>query len=318
MTLESKAKKEITFMTNQIKILVVDDETDLLTANKMLLEQAGFKVSIASNGFDALRFLSQEKYDAILTDYLMKEMDGMQFSTYVKVNNLNSMTPIFVISGHLNELTIDKLRKVGVIGFIRKPYDIKRVINIIKSKTSKPNKIGSYDPSFIKMFQAASVEWFEHYFPGEVSIIETTDLNNNLPLGSFSSVLPIYGRSVFGYNAVYANSDVLRLLCIALFGIESGDYGERFLLDLIGEINNNISGGFKLYLNKKNINVQIGLPVSMHAYPQSLSILPSYPRSLISIKIKNAQCHVEFCLGDSSRIADMGDVEALQVFKYTE
>ncbi|MFK7823234.1 MAG: response regulator [Oligoflexales bacterium] len=155
------------------KVLMVDDEADLLSINKDYFEQEGFEVSTAEDGFEALALISEEKFDAIITDYTMPRMNGIQFANYVKVNENNAQTPIFVISGNINDNAMDKLKEIGVIGFISKPYDIQKVINTVKAKIFKKSRTDSYSDEIVSTFSKSVSEVFSHYFPEKVNIADS-------------------------------------------------------------------------------------------------------------------------------------------------
>ena len=296
------------------KILMVDDERDLLDTNKEFFEQDDFVVSIAESGFDAIRLISEEKFDAIITDYTMPVMNGIQFASYVKVNELNALTPIFVISGNINDKAIERLKKIGVIGFISKPYDIMKFINIVKSKILKNSRTDSYSDEVISLFSSSVSEVFSHYFPNKVKIVDSKIFNTKTPLAHYASVIPIYGQHVYGYNAVYCNSDVLQMICHTLFGQKNTQFSDNFLTDLTGEINNNIVGNLKLQLAKQEEVIQLGLPVSVKAHPQALTLMPSSPKHLITLSIDNTPCYVEFSLGDPLRVAALEKKQHIRIF----
>lgn len=82
-------------------ILSVDDELNPLTLRKMLLESGGYRVISASSGAEALRLLTFEKPDLVLTDQLMPGMTGTELARIVKERHPE--IPVIIISG-LNEI----------------------------------------------------------------------------------------------------------------------------------------------------------------------------------------------------------------------
>ena len=194
------------------KILIVDDETDLLEVNASCFRDSDFEVQTSSNGFDALRYLAEQKFDAILTDFAMPQMDGFQFTNYVKVNDLNNKTPIFVISGNIQDHAVDLLKKIGILAYISKPYDILKVVNLIKSKIASPTKHEHYSLELSKVFEEAAKDAFLQYY-SDVRIVENTISTTNVQLGTYSSTIPLFGQYCFGYNSVYCNDDMLTDIC---------------------------------------------------------------------------------------------------------
>ena len=60
------------------KILIVDDEYDILESLKMLLEGVGYEVKIVDNGLDAIKILKKEKFDLVILDILMPKLSGIK------------------------------------------------------------------------------------------------------------------------------------------------------------------------------------------------------------------------------------------------
>ncbi len=69
------------------RILIVDDERDILEVLKDILEDAGHDVTIAENGQKALELASKEKFDIILTDIIMPEKEGISMILELKAKN---------------------------------------------------------------------------------------------------------------------------------------------------------------------------------------------------------------------------------------
>ena len=81
-----------------IKILYTDDESTLLDIGKVFLEKSGeFLVTTALSAPEAIRLLEQEKFDAIISDYQMPEMDGIQF--LVEVRSRFGPIPFILFTG---------------------------------------------------------------------------------------------------------------------------------------------------------------------------------------------------------------------------
>ena len=80
-------------------ILLVDDDEDMLAITGRWLEKAGYEVTRASSGRDALSFLSNRKPDLILLDYLMPEMDGPTFLNKIRTNDAYKNIPVLYRTG---------------------------------------------------------------------------------------------------------------------------------------------------------------------------------------------------------------------------
>ena len=98
-------------MAGAIRVLYVDDEPDLLEIGKLFLEQSGdFLVATAVSGPAALDLISREKFDAIISDYQMSGMDGIQFLTEVRARF--GVVPFILFTGRgREEVVIEALNK---------------------------------------------------------------------------------------------------------------------------------------------------------------------------------------------------------------
>jgi CheY-like chemotaxis protein len=107
-----------------VKILVVDDELDILESVGMLLETMGYNVKTADRGRKAIGVLKKEKFDLVLLDILMPEMSGIQ--TLGKIRNdaeLKKQKVVFltVVSPSKNGKGI--IKKLKPTDYIEKPID---------------------------------------------------------------------------------------------------------------------------------------------------------------------------------------------------
>ncbi|MHA1277020.1 MAG: response regulator [Candidatus Helarchaeota archaeon] len=124
------------------KILVVDDEIEVVNSLKMILEHQGYIVDTAANGIDALEKLSRDDFDLILTDIRMPAMDGMELCEIIKNHPQLNRIPIILFSGYYE--TFESLADY----FLAKPIDAETLLRVIQKIFRKyqiareVNKIG--------------------------------------------------------------------------------------------------------------------------------------------------------------------------------
>jgi two-component system, OmpR family, alkaline phosphatase synthesis response regulator PhoP len=120
-------------MINQFKILIVDDEEDILEFLGFNLSSENYIVDKAKDGVDAIKKLESSIPDLIILDIMMPNMDGISFYKWLKTNSsLNSISVLFLTARKDEETEIAAL-DLGADDFINKPVKIKSLISRIKS-----------------------------------------------------------------------------------------------------------------------------------------------------------------------------------------
>ncbi len=122
---------------SQKKILVVDDEADLVETVRFPLEAEGFHVLTSYNGEDALNQARKEKPDLILLDLMLPKLDGYKVCRLLKFDERYKHIPILMLTAKTQER--DKLlgKETGANEYITKPFDIDDLINKVKVYLNK-------------------------------------------------------------------------------------------------------------------------------------------------------------------------------------
>src|SRR4030067_3681781 len=115
------------------KILVVDDEVDLLEPVRFPLEMKGFDVLVSYNGEDALSQARKEKPDLIILDLMLPKLDGYKVCRLLKFEERYKHIPIFMLTAKTQEK--DKIlgKETGADAYITKPFDVDELVERIKS-----------------------------------------------------------------------------------------------------------------------------------------------------------------------------------------
>ena len=105
------------------RILIIDDEDELRSMLRQMLEQAGHAVTEAVNGAEGIRFYQQDTHDLIITDIIMPEKEGVE--TIIALRRADPNLPIIAISGGGRLEATDFLtmaRKLGARRTLSKPF----------------------------------------------------------------------------------------------------------------------------------------------------------------------------------------------------
>jgi DNA-binding NtrC family response regulator len=117
-------------MANKLKIMVIDDEEIVGKRLKPALEKRGDIVESFVNSKNAIRRLSEEHFDIVITDIRMDEIDGLEVLDYIKSHSKD--TKVIMITGYATvEVAREALAK-GAFDFIAKPFkpeDLRIIIN---------------------------------------------------------------------------------------------------------------------------------------------------------------------------------------------
>ena len=106
------------------KIMVVDDEENLIILVKALLEDAGYEVITANNGEECLDKLKRVKPDLILLDMMMPGMSGREVCEKIREKpKTKNIKVAFLTVARFSETGVEVLKKMGVMDYITKPFD---------------------------------------------------------------------------------------------------------------------------------------------------------------------------------------------------
>lgn len=117
-----------------VKILIVDDDKDLVLVLRKYLESHGFEVSTASNGATAISVTAKKRPDLILADVDMPRMDGLTFCRKIKESEVLSSIPLIIMSGKkISEMDMVSGYNFGADDYISKPFSYQVLIAKIKA-----------------------------------------------------------------------------------------------------------------------------------------------------------------------------------------
>lgn len=122
---------------DKINILIVDDEKDILTTCKAVLEDEGYNAYLASNDVEAKNLLENNNINMIFLDVWLPGTDGLNMLSNIKKEY--SDIPVVMMSGHAGLETAVRATKLGAYDFLEKPLSIDRLL----SACNKALKLGT-------------------------------------------------------------------------------------------------------------------------------------------------------------------------------
>lgn len=128
-----QSDNETTGTARIIKIIIVDDEKDVTDYLKSELHayDEQFEVTAYNVGYDALRAIRENRFDLLITDIAMPDMDG--YELYTKVKDEKPELPIIMMTGFGYDPThiVVNTKKAGLKDVIFKPFDMNRLVALI-------------------------------------------------------------------------------------------------------------------------------------------------------------------------------------------
>lgn len=115
-------------------IMIIDDSETIQTVLERTLKMTKLQIDeiiVAENGVVALEKLKEHWVDIVFTDINMPKMNGMEFIAKMKENSEYRQIPIVVISTEGSQIRIDELEKIGIQGYIRKPFTPEEIRDVI-------------------------------------------------------------------------------------------------------------------------------------------------------------------------------------------
>lgn len=121
------------------RILVVDDNLDILHLVQMILKNQGFEVLTSPKGGDVISHTETFSPQIILLDVFLSGYDGRDICRELKLNPKTRDIPVIMFSAHTSYADI--MRECNADDFIAKPFEVNDLVNKVNKRLSKPRNI---------------------------------------------------------------------------------------------------------------------------------------------------------------------------------
>lgn len=123
------------------KILVIEDDLTFLDLLRVHLTSAGHEVLTAEDAALGLRAIISDEPDLIILDIFVPYLDGFELLRALRTDPATQRIPVIVLTGHSDDETYARARKLGVADFFTKPVEGSRLIAAIETQlaASKPS-----------------------------------------------------------------------------------------------------------------------------------------------------------------------------------
>jgi CheY-like chemotaxis protein/two-component sensor histidine kinase len=117
--------------------LIVDDSEDTIAMLDHFLKISGANVMTATNGADGLRLASEKRFDVILSDISMPEMDGFEFLQRLRQIDGRQQVPVVAITGFGRSNDVERARAAGFYSHLTKPLDLAALALVLEQLNDK-------------------------------------------------------------------------------------------------------------------------------------------------------------------------------------
>jgi len=115
------------------RILVVDDDENILNLERTILEGKGFEVTAASSGHLALEILAKDVFDLILLDVMMPEVDGFTVCRKIKEDSRLKDVPVIFLTAKGGGEALAEGFESGAVMYINKPFTANKLLTIVNT-----------------------------------------------------------------------------------------------------------------------------------------------------------------------------------------
>ncbi|WP_345226019.1 response regulator [Hymenobacter koreensis] len=120
------------------KVLVVDDEPNIVMSLEFLLRKAGYAVRIARNGTEALEALERESFGVVVLDIMMPDVDGYQVCRHLRQLPGHQHTKVVFLSAKSREADIQKGLEAGADLYLTKPFSTRQLLEKVRELSPLP------------------------------------------------------------------------------------------------------------------------------------------------------------------------------------
>ena len=124
--------------TEQVSILVVDDEPSIGDALKLILEVNGYEVVLVARGTVGIELARDRRFGFAIVDLFLKDICGYRVIT--DIHEHQPETPILLITSDDDPEVFAKARKLGALGVLKKPFSPDQILTLIESHLRGPTQ----------------------------------------------------------------------------------------------------------------------------------------------------------------------------------
>ena len=124
------------------RVLVVDDEVNIVRLIQVNLERQGYQVETANNGAQALAKIRESRPDLLVSDVMMPEMDGLELLSTIRRDPVLNDLPVIMLTAKAQDANVMEGYTRGADMYLTKPFNPAELIAFAKRILSSQNEYG--------------------------------------------------------------------------------------------------------------------------------------------------------------------------------
>jgi len=158
--------------TNQKRLMLVDDDPNLILLVKDYLEFRGYEVTSASNGVEALENLEKEVPDLIVCDVMMPGMDGYTLVQHIRENPRTSWIPVLFLSAKGQSQDRVKGLNTGADVYLVKPFEPEELVAQVESSLKQASRLIGHQSDKVSSAPTIKVRRNVELTPTELKVVQ--------------------------------------------------------------------------------------------------------------------------------------------------
>lgn len=114
------------------RILIVDDEPNIVLSLEFLMEQSGFDVAVARDGEEALAQMASFRPDLVLLDVMLPRLNGYEVCQQIRATPDWARVKVLMLSAKGRELEVSKGMALGADGYVTKPFSTRDLVDQVR------------------------------------------------------------------------------------------------------------------------------------------------------------------------------------------
>jgi CheY-like chemotaxis protein len=119
-------------------ILAVDDEANVRRLVQMILQRAGYRVSTAADGIEALATVEKDRPDVVLADITMPRLDGIELLRRLKADEATAGIPVIILSAKSQDQDFFEAERSGAVTYLPKPFSPLQLMSVVSGVLDPP------------------------------------------------------------------------------------------------------------------------------------------------------------------------------------